>query len=113
MLVYDYIELLFQDGTFIIKKLGNGDGFSRLISQCKEDFEGNVIVSLVSESKIKGLGNNTIKDFPVTIDDICRAYIEWSQMQTLLQKCHLHSSCLLRNLDPFFCKLLPGNKKKN
>lgn len=52
------------------KRLGHAEGLFRLILKCKEDFEGTVIASVESESKIKSLVCNTIKELPVSTDDI-------------------------------------------
>ncbi|XP_026441989.1 uncharacterized protein K02A2.6-like, partial [Papaver somniferum] len=52
------------------KKLGHADGLSRLIPRTGEPLEDSVIASLRSERDYSSILCNTVKELPVTLDDI-------------------------------------------
>ena len=52
------------------KKLGHADGLSRLIPRTGEPLEDLVIASLRSERDYSSILFNTVKELPVTLDDI-------------------------------------------
>ena len=52
------------------KKLGHADGLSRLIPKTGEPLEDTVIASLRSEKDYSAILCNTVKELPVTLDDI-------------------------------------------
>ena len=52
------------------KKLGHADGLSRLIPRTGEPLEDLVITSLRSERDYSSILFNTVKELPVTLDNI-------------------------------------------
>ena len=48
----------------------HADGLSRLIPKIREPFEETVIALLSSEMYIKNILFNTVKDFPVSLEEI-------------------------------------------
>ena len=55
------------------KNIGHADGLSRLIRKCAEPLEDTVIAALREEKELSGLLCNTIRELPVTLDDINKA----------------------------------------
>ena len=55
------------------KNIGHADGLSRLILKCAEPLEDTVIAALRGEKELSGLLCNTIRELPVTLDDINKA----------------------------------------
>lgn len=55
------------------KKIGYADGLSRLIPKYTEPLEETVIAALRDESELLGLLCNTIRELPVTLDDVKKA----------------------------------------
>ena len=55
------------------KNIGNADELSRLIRKCAEPLEDTVIAALREEKELSGPLCNTIRELPVTLDDINKA----------------------------------------
>ena len=55
------------------KNIGHADGQSRLIRKCAEPLEDTVIAALREEKELSRLLCNTIRELPVTLDDINKA----------------------------------------
>ena len=55
------------------KNIGHADGLSRLIRKCAEPLVDTVIAALREEKELSGLLCNTIRELPVTLDDINKA----------------------------------------
>ena len=52
------------------KKLSHANGISRLIQTSSEPLEDTVIVSLQAENELVEVMSNTVKELPVTLDEI-------------------------------------------
>ena len=52
------------------KKLSHADGLSSLIPTSSEPLEDTVIVSLQAENELVEVMSNTVKELPVTLDEM-------------------------------------------
>ena len=73
------------------KMLGHADGLSRLIPRTGEPLEDTVIAALRSERDYSAILCNTVKELPVTLEDIKRKLKATLLSEKLKKNCRLTS----------------------
>ena len=70
------------------KKLSHADGLSTLIPKSSEPLEDTVIASLQAENELVEVMSNTVKELPVTLDEIKLKAKKWHFYQKNERSCN-------------------------